>query len=189
MKILVLKIGGALAPLSDLLTDVFKWTIELNKSAPYFSFAVVGGLCALQCPAQRRGSSDPGTDRPYQKDGRGIPQTTATGQNGWWWDIKASILVLTLLKYLNVNDFGINMYTYQSITIPCKRKTDLWLAWRRTFSCQNCTRLGTLTVYLCFLTPAVLISILQNLKALLWYFSNSVKARFDKLFSKKQSKY
>ena len=56
--------------------------MEFNKSAPHFSFAVVGGLCALQCPAQRRGASDPGTDRPYQKDGRGIPQTTATGQNG-----------------------------------------------------------------------------------------------------------
>ena len=74
--------GRASGPFRPPLTEVFKRTMELNNSAPYFSFAVVGGLCALQCPAQRRGASDPGTNRPYQKDGRGIPQTTATGQNG-----------------------------------------------------------------------------------------------------------
>ena len=57
-------------------------------------------------------------------------------------------------KFLSVYDFGIKMYTSQPITALLARKGELCLAEGYTFSCQNRTLSGTLTVaFYCSLLP------------------------------------
>ena len=59
-----------------------------------------------------------------------------------WTECKTAMIQVTA----NVYVFGLKMYTSQPITALLESKAELWLAKRRTFSCQNCARSGTLPV-------------------------------------------